>query len=1004
MATHRFTTEFIENAISVCVIDTTGYFLPYLQEFLVDKELEVIVISPEEVVTQEAQAQLELAYKIMVCTSPFSYSNQTEIVLENLHLFQAKTTIIMPVISGCELQVWGEIPYLEQFIQSQQNLITYCNDVLPQASFIFGQDVLLNPGQGSLLDLFCQHIQTGFVFAPSVSVSVHTLPAFCQKAVEEVLQPFRVSSAIAGRTKSASKLVQRVAQIYENYYFSDIAVQPVEAQDTQTFPFSVKIATIIENEDALVSWYTRQLPSPEMPTFFSVEKLNFFGFSADELQPQFTELAEPSYVYQEETTQVTVETEFVPQEEQEPAKAPETVISQPVESMPTQEKSASSSTPEQSKPSVTDFNVSSEIQRIFAHTRQEKKIERAQILVKAQSRIQKKSKKRTTLFYGGLAFTGLGLGVLLLMAVFLTSFHFLKKSLVTVMAKAAASEEVTEADWQRLGRSTKLVAAQASSYKTVVSLPQIEEAEHAVAASNQLQALSQSIANKNESLSKLVLTILGSETGNIDQLAENVGKESLTTYEKLASIEEEMSQVSFSENGLLEEASTRFQEQLDKLQKESILQQQLKEIISPLFGNSGRRTYAVIFQNNQELRPTGGFIEAVALLTFENGTLINHDLYSSYELHKKLPGDVAAPAEITRATGEKVFFFHDSNWDPDFPKSAERIQWFIEKSLNTSVGGVVAVDLYGLQNILEATGPLDLPEYNEVITHKNLFERMEFHSEVVLVESAKNQDYRKLLFSRVIERVLSLKEDKVALFLKSLEKSFIDRSAMIALKDTDEKTIFQGLGWVGAQVVPRCPSELTSSGCLVDPFMQVEANVGANKANYYLKRTIDHSISISPTEAKHTRVISFENIAQLDAWPKGAYKNYMRFYLPSAAVSPTIKIDGIAVPNSEITKIQENGQQVLGFLLEVPIKSTKQVTMQYTVPFSFPQGSDFSYVFFNQEQPGNGDTPTLIRIVPSAALSPKIIAPQASLAADGIVFTREDDETGIYGAQFVQAK
>jgi hypothetical protein len=114
-------------------------------------------------------------------------------------------------------------------------------------------------------------------------------------------------------------------------------------------------------------------------------------------------------------------------------------------------------------------------------------------------------------------------------------------------------------------------------------------------------------------------------------------------------------------------------------------------------------------------------------------------------------------------------------------------------------------------------------------------------------------------------------------------------------------------------------------------------------------------------------------------------------------------VGGAPLADAQITKTQENGQTVLGFMVEVPIQSKKQVVLEYSIPLTTTSEADFSYLFFNNKQPGTGETPFLLRILPAPSLRPQLIAPQASVAADGIVFTKPSDETSIYGIQFSQA-
>ncbi len=1017
MLSNQLTTEFFEEIPTVVLVDTVGSFTQYVAQSCAEKGLEVVTATPFDLPLPESQAYLETAYKIVICLSPAHYTEQITSLLENLQNYQSKLYIVIPVISGCEEQVEGEVPYLSQYQRSQQNLIALCNEVLPQSSFIFGQDVLLPPGKVSIFDLCCQSIQRGFIFAPNILITSHTLPAFCQKAVAQILHPHRSSVSIKGRTRFSNSILEKVIRQYENYYFSQVGLQRVEAAELPTIPFSVADVDVLEDEESTALWYSRQLPSPEMEPFFNPENVSFYIETTAENEPstEYWETPSVSYSILEETpTELELQKPIQPDFWQSPPEVPaqkrqltettitEVTIQETSTQLPEDDsiKNTTAAWEELIKEAAPEeFNVSSEIQRIFTHSRVESKNERVTSLAKTRKTLTKKSKKKTTLFYGGLTFISMGGLVLLLTVIFMTTTSLLKSQVMTVLASTPS--EVSASQLSRVAFLTQIVSTQVAGYQAVFELPQVDEAARLVEVSSHVDVLHSS--QDSQTLKNLFAVIVGSSTGNLSELAQNMNAETLTTYEAAVAVEESLDKISFEEGDASEKILKSYRSNLETLQKRAAITQQLAPLLPSLFGLEGKRTYAFILQNNQELRPTGGFMDAVAILTFENGYLVDHSLYTSYELDKKIPGEVAAPADIALATGEKSFAFYNANWSPDFPTSSATIKWFLEKGLNTTIDGVVTVDLYGLQRILEATGPLELPDYNEVITHKNLLERLEFHSEVVLVETEKNHDYRKVLFSKLLEKIIALPGDKVAPLLSAFQANTQSKAMLVSFANSDEQQLLQNLGWSGSLQVPRCPPEFSGDQCFVDHFMQVEANVGVNKANYYLKRSVDHTVVVSPTQADHTHIISYENIAQLDAWPKGAYKNYIRFYVPTTAVISGIEVGGIKLPASQVSVAQENGKSVVSAQIEVPIKSSKQVALKYSVPHS-PTGDAFSYIFFNNEQPGNGDTPYLLRILPADNLQPQLIAPQATVDADGVVFTRNNDETGLFGVKFTQAK
>lgn len=94
-----------------------------------------------------------------------------------------------------------------------------------------------------------------------------------------------------------------------------------------------------------------------------------------------------------------------------------------------------------------------------------------------------------------------------------------------------------------------------------------------------------------------------------------------------------------------------------------------------------------------ELRSTGGFIGSFAVLSFENGKLYDMPIYDVYDADGQLKGHVEPPKPIKNILGEANWYLRDSNFDPDFPTSARRAEWFMKKTLNLDLDGTIAVNV-----------------------------------------------------------------------------------------------------------------------------------------------------------------------------------------------------------------------------------------------------------------------------------------------------------------------
>jgi len=109
-----------------------------------------------------------------------------------------------------------------------------------------------------------------------------------------------------------------------------------------------------------------------------------------------------------------------------------------------------------------------------------------------------------------------------------------------------------------------------------------------------------------------------------------------------------------------------------------------------ILGQDTNKNYLILFENNMELRPTGGFIGHTVLQNFGGGKLNGLDINDIYSADGQLKGHGEPPAPIKNYLGEANWWFRDSNWDPDFPTSAERAEWFLNKEMDQNFDGVIS--------------------------------------------------------------------------------------------------------------------------------------------------------------------------------------------------------------------------------------------------------------------------------------------------------------------------
>lgn len=131
-----------------------------------------------------------------------------------------------------------------------------------------------------------------------------------------------------------------------------------------------------------------------------------------------------------------------------------------------------------------------------------------------------------------------------------------------------------------------------------------------------------------------------------------------------------------------------------------------------------RKTYLLVFQNNNEARATGGFIGTYGILDFENGRGKIRKIESIYALDGQLRERLAAPGPLQRKVSD-YWALRDANWFVDFAASSRKMLQFLEKESGILASGVIAVTPEIFEELLKFTGPVDMPEYGQTLTAEN---------------------------------------------------------------------------------------------------------------------------------------------------------------------------------------------------------------------------------------------------------------------------------------------
>lgn len=408
---------------------------------------------------------------------------------------------------------------------------------------------------------------------------------------------------------------------------------------------------------------------------------------------------------------------------------------------------------------------------------------------------------------------------------------------------------------------------------------------------------------------------------------------------------------------------------------------ELASRLSILLGDNTPKKYLVLFQNNMELRPTGGFIGSFALLTLDGGRLSDITVSDVYSADGQLKGHVDPPIPIKDILGEGGWYMRDANWDPDFPTSASKIEWFLDKEINTQVDGVIAIDLHLVQNLLEVIGPITLSDFSKVITSENLYQTTQEEVENEFFPgSTKKSGFLTALSGQLITELENLEGNKKSQTLIKIYESIEEDHIQVFIHDTNIQNIFNRLGYDGAiDTSINCGIR-----CLWDKYGLVDANLGVNKANYYIKRTQDLYISLGKEKISHELLVTYTNSANQILGNAGRYKSYTRLIIPQEAVVANVRIYEIGGEYKDLEyKIEDlNGRREIGFLLEVMPSSSVRVQIAWNLPQKYlSNGGEYRLKISKQ----SGTDADLLGItIKQSELVPSVTIPSFTLTRQGV--------------------
>ena len=373
-------------------------------------------------------------------------------------------------------------------------------------------------------------------------------------------------------------------------------------------------------------------------------------------------------------------------------------------------------------------------------------------------------------------------------------------------------------------------------------------------------------------------------------------------------------------------------------------------------GQAQPKTYLLLFQNDKEIRPTGGFITAYAFLKVDKGQITTTVSDDIYRLDERLLGTCESkvcplkpPSPIVRYLPEvsgqprQAWSMRDSNLSPDLPSSAkefERMYEYLGQGL--PFDGIIYIDSQVVEELIDVTGEIDVfgTPYSSKVDHRcncpNVIYELENYAEIAAKGTQDRKAILGVLMSQILAKLVGTETEKIPQAIETIVRLANHKHIMFYMHDQKTQSALAKLNWIG---------EIQDFD---GDFLHInDSNFAGGKSNLYVEQTVTQEIKFDKGKVTKKINIEYKNPQPFGVWLNGINRDYVRFYVPigSKLISGRGSEDGVRQIGDEL------GKSVFEAFITVRPQNSRKLEIEYEILYS-PKDE---YKLKIQKQPGAKD-------------------------------------------------
>lgn len=410
-------------------------------------------------------------------------------------------------------------------------------------------------------------------------------------------------------------------------------------------------------------------------------------------------------------------------------------------------------------------------------------------------------------------------------------------------------------------------------------------------------------------------------------------------------------------------------------------------------GLDGDRQFLVLFLNNTELRPTGGFLGTYGLLVIRDGDMKSLATDDTYAVDALVAGNPAytavAPVPIRDYLEQPIWYFRDSTWSPDFAAGAKDASALLRQEIAASgqpvpeIHGAFGMTTTFLSDLLAFVGPVTVD--GQTFTSSNAADLLEYQVEIAFEQRGILRTDRKdivgKLTNALLDKLLEIPASRFEEVFGMLSSALERKEIVLYSKNAETQAVLDDAGWSGKVL----------QGTASDTLMVVDANLGSLKSDPVVKRNIDYRIAPRNGGYQATVAITYKHEGTFD-WKTSRYRTYTRVYVPAG--SELLSVDGSlandAIRNPQglpgtVTTESEFGLTSFGTFTSIEPGQSRTLSFVYQLPPSVTSAINAgSYTLKMLKQIGADPRDVTLHLDFNRALRTAIPAEDSSLWGDDI--------------------